>query len=176
MNSREKRLSIFLVVVLFLIGNVLALKKFYLPKLEDARSEVESLEAGLEQAEFALEMEGEMKAEMDWLLKYEPQPIPSQKAESQLEQLANREAQRRGLTVGKRKIQPAIVDSHLKYHRARVELQVSGSEHILYQWLDRLHSPPDFRAVTFMRLNPKRDDDTQVDCQVVVEQWFVPEA
>jgi hypothetical protein len=23
-------------------------------------------------------------------------------------------------------------------------------------------------------MNPKRDDDTQVDCLVVLEQWFVP--
>ncbi|NIP92225.1 MAG: hypothetical protein GWO24_01620 [Akkermansiaceae bacterium] len=76
----------------------------------------------------------------------------------------------------RRKIQPAIEDPGLNYHRARVELEVSGREQVLYQWLDRLHSPADFRAVTFMRLNPKRDDDTQVDCQVMIEQWFVPEA
>jgi hypothetical protein len=78
--------------------------------------------------------------------------------------------------VKRRKIQPAIEHPSLAYHRARVEMEVSGSEKALYSWLDRLHSPVDFRAVTMIRLYPKRDDDTLVDCQVTVEQWFVPEA
>ena len=76
----------------------------------------------------------------------------------------------------RRKIQPAVEDAGLSYHRARVELEVSGREQVLYQWIDRLNSPADFRTVTQMRLNPKRDDDTQVDCLLLIEQWFVPDA
>jgi len=29
--------------------------------------------------------------------------------------------------------------------------------------------------VTFMRMNPQKDDDTKIDCQIIVEQWFTPE-
>ena len=175
MSAREKRLLFFLLVVGFLVLNAAALKMFFLPKLQAARSQEKSLKEDYEEGLKDLEKQGDQAEEREWLAKYEPQPIPSQKAESQLEELANREAQRRGLTVKRRKIQPAVVDEGLSYHRARVELEVSGREQVLYQWIDRLNSPADFRAITQMRLNPKRDDDTEVDCLVLIEQWFVPE-
>ena len=63
----------------------------------------------------------------------------------------------------------------LEFFRARVEIEVSGREQVLFQWIDRLNSPSDLRTATSLRINPKKDDDTQVDCAVVLEQWFVPE-
>ena len=174
MSDREKRLLIGLSVLLFVIVHVAAFKLYFKPQLESARSESKSLKSKVEQAEFSLDMEDDMMGEVDWLAKYEPQPIAPQKAESQLEQLASREAQRRGLTVKRRKPQPTLASDGLIYHRARLELEVSGREQILYQWLDRLHSPADFRAITTMTLKPKSGDDTQVDCTVTVEQWFRP--
>jgi hypothetical protein len=174
MSPREKRLLIFLGAAVFVIVHVAALKMFFLPQLASARSDAKSFQDKSLDAEFRIESQEENREEIDWLLKYEPQPITPQDAESQLEELANREAQRRGLEVKRRKIQPKIEDPALKYHRARVDLEVSGSERVLYQWLDRLHSPADFRAVTSMTMSPKRDDDTQIDCRITVEQWFIP--
>jgi hypothetical protein len=56
-----------------------------------------------------------------------------------------------------------------------MEIQVTGMESGLYRWLDRLHSPNELRAITYMQVKPLKSDDTQIDCQIVVEQWFVPE-
>ena len=95
-------------------------------------------------------------------------------AESELVQFVNREASNRRLEVKRRKIQGAITDESLSYGRARLELEVSGREQDLFGWIHQLNSPRDFRVVTMLRMFPKRDDDTQVDCQVVVEKWFVP--
>ena len=98
-----------------------------------------------------------------------------QDTQTGLQSLAEREAQRNQLTINSQRLQPSIEDPALHYHRARLELKVSGMEAGLYRWLSRLHVPEEFRAVTFMQLNPQRDDDTKIDCTVVVEQWFVPD-
>ena len=58
----------------------------------------------------------------------------------------------------------------------KYEIPVSGSEQSLYSWLDRLQVPTEFRAVTFLRVSPNREDDTKADATVIVEQWYVPNA
>lgn len=122
-----------------------------------------------------LDAQDEMIEEMDWLAQYEPAPIVAQTAESQLMDLADRQASSLGLEVKNRKILPAIQADTLTYHRARAEFQLSGREQAFYQWLTFLHSPPDFRAVTSLSMGPHRDDPTLVECRVTLEQWFVPE-
>jgi len=174
MSGREKRLLFFLLVVGFIVVNAAVVKLYYMPKLKEARSREISMENAYKQGLIDLEDQEDKQEEIDWLLKYQKEPQAAQKAESQLEQLAKSEADRRGLTVKRRKPLTAIADPVLHYHRARVEMEVSGREQVLYQWIDRLNSPADFRAVTMMRLNPKRDDDTVVDCLVVIESWFEP--
>ena len=115
------------------------------------------------------------RAEMDWLERSEQKVIKSsQQALTDLEALANREAQRRGLTVKRVKHLPALEAPSLEFHRARVEIEVSGREQVLFQWIDRLNTPSDLRAATTLSINPKKDDDTQVDCRVTLEQWFLP--
>ena len=69
---------------------------------------------------------------------------------------------------------PALEAPELEFHRARVEIEVSGREQVLFQWIDRLNTPSDLRAATTLSINPKKDDDTQVDCRVTLEQWFLP--
>lgn len=172
MSDREKRLSIVLLAALFLIGNLAAVKLYFLPKLESAKAKREKLEDAIQKAELGMDLEEEMGAEMDWLQQYEPQPILVQDAESKLEEMVRRQAS--GLEIKSPKILAAIEHPSLHYHRARLQIAVTGREQYVYRWLDRLHSPKDFRAVTMMEMNPVRDDDTQVDCSIVVEQWFVP--
>ncbi len=174
MSDREKRLLFFLLIVGFLIVNAVVLKVFYFPKLKEARGRELNMNTAHQQAIIDLEDQESQRSEMDWLMKYEPQATTPQKAQTDLEQLANREAQRRGLTVNDTKPMTAVAHPSLFYHRARVEVEVSGREQVLYQWMDRLNSPPDLRSATMIRMNPKRDDDTQVDCLVVLEPWFVP--
>lgn len=175
MSDREKRLLYFMIVVVFLLANAGAVKLFFIPKLKEARTQESEFQNKYEEALVDLGEQDKRRDEVDWVLKNEGQPKSAQKALTDLENLANREAQRRGLTVKRRKPMKAVDDGSLFYHRARVEIEVSGREHILYQWMDRLNAPSELRTATMIRLNPKRDDDTLIDCLVVLEQWFVPE-
>jgi hypothetical protein len=175
MSNREKRLLFFMAIVVFLGVNAGAVKLFYLPKLKTARAQESEFRSKFEIAQEDLDAQDKRSDEVAWVIKYEGQPRSAQKALTDLEQLANREAQRRGLTVTGRKPMKAVDDGSLFYHRARVQIEVSGREQVLYQWMDRLNAPSEFRSATMIRLEPKRDDDTMIDCLIVLEQWFVPE-
>jgi hypothetical protein len=166
MSDREKRLLFFMAIIVFLVVNAGAVKLFYLPKLKAARAQETEFRSKYEIAREDLEAQDKRSDEVAWVIKNEGEPRSAQKALTDLEQLANREAQRRGLTVKRRKPMKAVDDRSLFYHRARVEIEVR----------DRLNAPSEFRSATMIRLNPKRDDDTLIDCLIVLEQWFVPES
>jgi hypothetical protein len=108
-----------------------------------------------------------------WIAEFTPKPITRQFAESSLEEFGNREAVNRKLDVKRRKVLPPVEGAGT--HRARIEIELQGPERILYQWLDRVHSPADFRGITALTIGPARNDDTQVECRVTLEQWFLPE-
>lgn len=175
MSAREKRLLNLLLIVGFLLLNFAAYKLFYLKRLTATEQRAANAEAQVEAAKSSLEMLDLFEDEMAWLDKNEPKEATEQEAQTRLQQLLEREAQRNNLTIKRQQLQPSVVSPGLIYHRARIEIQVSGMEAPLYRWLDRIHSPTETRAVTFMRMNPQKDDDTQIDCQIIVEQWFTPE-
>ena len=175
MSDREKRLLYLLLIVGFLLVNFAGYKMIYVPRMKAAQALGASTEAEVEVAKTRIETADLYTDEMEWLAKYEPAPTTAQDAQTKLEQLLGREALRNGLEKVGLKLQPSIQDPALPYHRVRIEFTVNGMEAALYRWLDRLHSPNDFRAITYMRMNPQKNDDTKIDCVVVVEQWFVPE-
>lgn len=174
MSDREKRLVIVLIVLGFLGLNAGALKLWYLPRLTDAKETSKKMINERNKAMNAIFEQEDKQDEIAWLNRSEREKS-WQKAVADLEALASREAQRRGLTL-KRKAKPltAIEHKELYFDRAAIEIEVTGREQILFQWLDRLNSPSDLRAVTTLRINPKKGDNTMVDCLVVLEQWFVP--
>ena len=176
MNDREKKLLVLVGVIVFLILNLAAWSLVYSPRKKAAVAKEKEYVGKMVLAK-AQEVElTEIQPQVDWLKRNEQKMVKSwQKALADLESLANREAQRRGLTVKQVKPMNASDVEGLDLHRARVEIEVSGREQVLFQWLDPLNSPSDLRAVTSLIISPKKDDDTQVDCQVRLEQWFVPE-
>lgn len=175
MSPREKRLLNLLLIVGFVLLNFAAYKLFYMKRLADVKQRAVTAEASVEAAKSSLEMMDLFEEEMAWLEKNEPKEATEQEAQTKLQQLLEREAQRNNLTIKRQKLQPSVVSPGLIYHRARIEIEVNGMEMSLYRWLDRIHSPTESRAVTFMRMNPQKDDDTKIDCQIIVEQWFTPE-
>ena len=176
MSGREKKLLNLLLIVGFLLVNLAGYKMWYVPRMLAAKGSVTDVEAKVNVAKDRIDTMDLYTDEMEWLAKYEPTPTTAQEAQTKLEQLMVREAQRNGLEEKRKKLQPSIKDPALPYHRVKIEFEVNGMEASLYRWLDRLHSPNDFRAITYMRMNPQKDDDTKITCMVVVEQWFVPEA
>ncbi len=174
MNDRERKLLVVVGILVFAILNLGVFKLVYSPRVKAANEKKKTYEEDLVLAKLRESMLDEKQGEIDWLNRNEQKVIKSsQKALADLEALANREAKRRGLTV--KRVRPMTALEGAELDRARVEIEVSGREQVLFQWIDRLNSPSELRTATSLRINPKKDDDTQVDCAVILEQWFVPE-
>lgn len=111
--------------------------------------------------------------------KTHPEPAPIGKvtrgaieisaAESELDKLINASVRDRKLLVKRKRVLPSISAKH--FVRARIEMEVAGPEAIIFPWIDALQSSKDYRGVASIRLNPTRNDDTQLDAKVLVEQW-----
>ena len=175
MTPRERNLLILLVAMAFLAVNLLGYKMWYEPKMAQMQASMEAAEVKADANEGMGNILEAVKADKDWLERTEPQPSSVGLMKTKIQQLAENEAVRFGLTVKKKGFGSDIVDPSLYYHRARYDIEVNGSEASIYRWLDRLHNPNDFRVVTFVRMNPQRDDATRADCQIYLDQWFVPE-
>lgn len=172
MSDRERKLLIFFGVAIFLVANFFAYSLIS-KKQQEVASEVTKLEGVIREAEEFEAMEAQVRDEMQWLEDREPEPVEAEPVGPKLEQFANARATSAGLTVKKRTILPDD-ETGPSYWRARVEMQVSGMEQALYRWLSQLQDPNRFRAVTALRMSPNREDDTLIDANVVVEEWFIP--
>lgn len=172
MSSREKKLLIFFLTAIFAVVNLFGFQ-WLQTKRTAVKGEIVAQESILADAELARASRDVFMQEIDWLDDHTPEPKEGELVPSQLENFVTTEATRAGLTV----LRPKIHDNDeggVHFNRARFEIGVSGNEAALYRWLVRLHSPRDFRAITSLRLSPNREDDTLIDANVQVEQWFVP--
>jgi hypothetical protein len=174
MSSRKKRLLIFFAAAGFLLLNLFGIRMLGGMR-DDVRRQRAQAERELQQAEMFQASRAQVAGEMDWLAEHEPQPAAEQDVQSALQNLAEREARSRSLTLKPGKYLPTDKTGP-HYHRVKYEIPVSGTEQALYAWLDRMQTPGEFRAVTFLRLSPNREDDTKIDATVIVEQWYVPAA
>ena len=175
MTPRERNLLILLVAMAFIAVNFLGYKMWYEPKMAQMQASMEAAEVKAEANEGMGNILKAVQADKDWLDRTEPKPSSVGKMKTKIQQLAENEAVRAGLTVKKKGFGSDVVGPTLFYHRARYDIEVNGTEAAIYRWLDRLHNPNDFRVVTFVRMNPQRDDATRADCQIYLDQWFVPE-
>lgn len=173
MSPREKKLLIFFASAGFIVLNFLGFGFFQTKRLEVMRARDQARQQ-LDTAEMYRASREQVQPQMEWLAAHEPQPAANQDVQTKLQQLAEREAQSVGLTIKSQKPLPTDSTEGLHYHRAKIELAVSGTEEALYRWFDKLNVPDQLRAATFIRLSPNPQDDTKIDCRATVEQWFVP--
>ncbi len=177
MSDRERNLLILLVTMAFVAVNFLGYKLWYAPKMAALLSTKNSAETKAEANEGMGNVLGIRQKDLDWLERFEPKPSSLGKMKTRIQQLAESEAVRASLTVeGRPKFGSDIVDPNLNYHRARYQITVNGPEASIYRWMDRLHNPNEFRVITYLRIKPQRDDATRADCEIYLDQWFVPEA
>jgi len=171
MNPREKRLLILLLAALFVVANALAVR-WIGQKRDDFRNAAAAATTTIEGAAFAEQQRQTVEDEVAWLEENQPQPKEGELVPSELERLATSAAQRWSLSV----VQPEILDSvgGEFFERARLQIKVSGAEASLYRWLVEMHNPEQFRAVREMQLSPNREDDTQIDATILIEQYYVP--
>lgn len=172
MSPREKNLLISFSAAGFLLVNFLGFKYFtdYRDTIDRERKKAQS---ELDVADRFLDSRDQVQGEMDWLAAHEPQPTTIQDAQTNLQQLAEKEARNRGLTIKSQTLLKGYTEGAY-YHRAQVNFTVTGTEQALYGWIDRLHIPTEFRAVTSLELAPNKEDDTKIDAKLTIEQWFPP--
>lgn len=176
MSDRERNLLFILVTMAFVAVNFLGYKLWYQPKmtaLQGAQASAESKASTNETMGNALSAR---QPDLDWIGRYEPKPTTLGKMRTKIQQLAENEANRAQLEIfGRGRFGDAVEGPTLSYHLARYELEVRGSEASIYRWLDRLHSPNDFRAISYLKITPVRDDLARATCKIYLDQWFVPE-
>lgn len=173
MSSREKRLLALFGVAGFLMLHFLAFQWFQTKK-QDVASRLLKAERMRMTAQMVSESRDQVKGEMEWLREHEPKPAANQDVQTQLQKFCEREAVAAGMVIRLQRPIPTDTTAGHAYHRAKFQFTVSGTEESLYRWFDRVNVPEDFRIASQIRLAPNKEDDTKIDCTVVVEQWFVP--
>jgi len=173
MSPREKKLLIFFASAGFLVANFLAFGFFKTKRIE-VDQQLAQARQQLETAEIFRASREQVTDQMEWLATKEPEPAAGQDVQTKLQQLCEKEATSAGLTIKTQKPLPTDSTEGRHYHRAKIQLTVSGREEALYRWFDRLNMPDQLRSATYIRLSPNQQDDTQIDCTTTVEQWFAP--
>jgi hypothetical protein len=173
MSAREKKLLIFFACAGFLIVNFLGFGYYQSKRTQFDRALSEARQQ-LQTAEIFQASRQQVIDQMEWLAENEPEPAANQDVQTRLQQLCEREARGMGLEIVNQRPLPTDTTTGTHYHRAKMELRVSGGEEALYRWFDRLNAPTELRAATSVRLTPNAKDDTKIDCLTTVEQWFVP--
>jgi hypothetical protein len=172
MSPREKNLLIFFAVAGFAVLNFLGVG-FYNRKRAEVTGQQMVARQKLENARKISASRDQVNDQMEWLAQHEPQPIANQDVQTQLQKLTEKEAQGLGLTIKTQKPLPTdATGTH--YHRAKLQITVTGTEEALYRWFDHLNTPDQFRIASQIRISPNAQDDTKIDCTATIEQWFVP--
>lgn len=174
MSPREKKLLIFFAAAGFLVINFLAYSWYGRLKI-DYRAKLDEATVALERAEMLRASSELVVEQMEWLAEHEPEPMAYQDAQAALQEFVQQQARAAGLTIKPNTQRLLDVDdTGTHYHRARIQLEVTGQEQALYKWLYQIKSPEQFRATTRILVNPNREDEALIDCRADIEQWFIP--
>jgi hypothetical protein len=174
MSDREKKLLIFFAIAGFIIVNLIAVNRFVTYQ-GSVKIDRQAAKRDLDKAEMFLANKEQVTDEMNWLAEHEPEPAEEQTVQTNLRQFAATEAENGGLVIkpsGQKDL--GIDKSGLRYHRAKFEFTVTGTELAFYAWVAKLQIPTEFRAVTYMRLLPSHDSETKIEAVLIIEQWFIP--
>lgn len=172
MSDREKKLLFSLLGALFIIANFFAYSNFYEPRIKDAEKRKKVAEATLAQSQAIMSQKADWEKTRSWLQRAEGQPTTYQTASSKLQSFVKRSADRRGLITKKEDILDQVKGAN--YDRVRVRFRVNGLEQQIQQWILEIHRPQQLQVITKFDLKPQKNDLTRADCEIEIEQWFIP--
>ena len=175
MSKREKNLLSLLLLVALVTSVLLGFKRVYQPRYKKAQRTLAAANAEARTSESLLNSINEFKAEMDWINTNEPTPTTQQKAQSTLQSKCESLANDATLEIKQQRPLSSVKVEGAYYHRARMDMIVTGLEANFYKWVVSLNSPEKFRGITSMTLYPQKSDDTLIEARVTIEQWFTPE-
>ncbi len=174
MSSREKNLVSILLLAGFLMLNFFLYSQFK-QKKSTFETDLNTAANNLELAKNIQASSDQYSEQMEWLANNEPDAKDSQTVQGELQAYIDKEARAAGLELkGKQRFLPSDTQGQY-YHRAQIEISVTGTEQDLYKWLCGINDPAAFRAATQIRLNPNTKDDTLIDCTAIISQWYPAE-
>lgn len=173
MSEREKKLLIIFGAGLFLIANFFGFN-FLVEETRNADTDKTKATNDLSEAKAYSDLYQSHVDEKEWLEHHTPEPKAQQAVETELVRYMSDFARSSQLTVKPQGQKVLKAEAGKTFTRARAEFKVSGTEANLYRWLHQMQTPDQLRGVTHFVISPQKDDDTQVDCTVTVDQWFIP--
>ncbi len=173
MAPRERKLLILLGTAAFVMLNLVGYTKFSQIR-EKSRTALSEAENKHKMALTIAESREQATEEIDWLAEHDPEPAAAQDVLTGLQEFCEAQAKSAGLELKSQRPLESEETEGLLYHRARIELRVSGQEQSLYRWFDRINDPSQLRVAVEITLAPNSKDDTKIDCTAIVGQWFLP--
>ena len=175
MSSREKNLLSLLLLAGFLMLNFF-LYSLFKQKKTIFQTNLDTAKNNLQLAIIQQTNSEQFADQMQWLATHEPEPSNGETIQGQLQAYIDDQARVSGLTIkGKQRFLPTDAPQGANYHRAQIEISVTGSDQNIYRWLYIINEPSAFRAATQIRLTPNTQDDTLLDCTAIISQWFPAE-
>lgn len=172
MTEREKKLLIFLGSALFIVVNLIAVNKFFLPRLKNAEAAKEAAELDLSMAEVTLALAEEYEPEIEWIDRSGTVASDPLRARSELQQYVRRQALARRLDIRDEDILDYSEGAH--FGRVKVSFKVTGMERDVISWLTSIHRVEQRQVITKLEMKPQNNDLTRIEVEVEVEKWIIP--
>ncbi|MGB0992411.1 MAG: hypothetical protein ACPG32_08075 [Akkermansiaceae bacterium] len=174
MNDREKKLIFLLLGVAFVLATVFAYTTFT-SVMQKKKSAMAKNKTKIEEINANIDAAYDRQEEMEWYDNNQPVEGTFLEVQAKLHKFVT---QSMGSKVEKKSIVAQSADSELSggYQKTTMKVLVSAYDPDLYRWICTLQSPKDFRSVTYIKIEPQRNDKTRVDCELNITQWFIPKS
>ena len=168
MNPREKRLLIATVVVAVLGLNYLVAMRL-VSKNRRVKEDAHRIEMAVVEAESLLEQRDDWLQKSTWL--DESQPLFSTVEAVETEILSSADtAQDHDLEILQKRFEP--IENVGQSTRGSVSIKVRGEIKDVLAWLHHIQQPGQWQSVRKIRLEPGRDDISQLDCELTLDRWY----
>jgi len=172
MNKRE-RFLFGMIIVLLLAALHLWLGRQYMDNLNALRQEKRDLDATLNIYQASPETAQLIAEESKWLKLNKPSPATIQESQSKLQEFITKSSESIGFdTYGQKLIE--LQETGGEFETVKIQVSARATEKELYQWFVNIHQPSKFRALTYLRLTPDKNDLTQVVTTLAAEQIITP--
>lgn len=174
MNDREKKLIGLLLGAAVIMGSFFLFTTYQASMKKNRAAHIRNKES-IEMMRKELEEAKSQQEDIEWLNEHPPIESTHGTVGAELATFTEKSALKSGVTIKKRP-SPTREDTEEEgaYRSATVKVIGNAMDNQLYRWLADLQSPKDHRSITLLRISPQRDDNTRVDCELEVTQWFTP--
>lgn len=169
-SSREKKLVWLVFAVLFMFGNVIALR-WWSRELGELKKQQHALDLALIEDEALYQEREEWQQRQLWM-DSAIKPFPGREAaDAQLLKLVQSSAQAAGLVLDSSELLEPSKQSEAYFARAGVRVKATGTLEQLVKWIHGLQEPVDFRSLTNFEFENDDKKPGMVHCRFQCWEW-----